>query len=81
MATTDLDIDENWVEIATGPCLIEAQEGVALLHFGQAAPAADSNAYHKLGAGWLRSFDYGGTEKVFVRSSARGGSIVYTAAA
>lgn len=75
--TTYVDLTEVWQEVASGPCLIETKHGNALVHFGDAAPDADSKAYHNAPE-HAPGLSYGGTKKAFARRSKLETAIVVT---
>lgn len=78
MATTILDLDANWQEIATTPNLSERREGSVRLHYGPAAPATDTDAFHVLGDETGSSLSYGGAEKTYARAHGSAARLVVT---
>lgn len=77
MATQEIALTRAWLEIGQGPMLIETKQmNYAQLHFGNAAPADDTRAFHELpGPG---GFTYGGTSKCFARAAYDTAHIVVT---
>ncbi len=76
---TDLiNLQSAWVEVSNGATLLEVDRGAALIHIGTVAPAANSQAYHRLGGDWPRSLVYSGTQKIYARAGVSGASLIVT---
>ncbi len=78
--TNHHQLTQEWQEVASGACLIEATKGAAQIHFGAQAPEADSKACHIIGGVSQPSLSYGGTLKAWARSGSIGAEIVVTGA-
>lgn len=75
MATTGYSLTETWVEVGTGPLLVETTSNFDVrLYTGSSAPQVDHDVYHYLGS--FSSFYYPGTDKVYVRAGSTSESSV-----
>ena len=73
--TRDVELSENWTEIAQGPLLVEAKVlNSALLHFGSTPPQNNTRAFHDLNG--PDSFSYGGAQKLFAKAATKDPSFV-----
>ncbi len=43
------ELTKDWQEVAAGPCQIETEKGMALIHVDDAQPAADTRAFFRVG--------------------------------
>lgn len=76
--TTLIPLADQWVNVGTGPALLEAAQGTVLLHFADTAPPPDTQAFHRLGAGWPLALTYAGTRTAYARSGAAGAALIVT---
>ena len=77
MATANISLDENYVEVLNGPGFVSRFSGTVRLHIGPTAPSTDTEDFHSLSRG-AGSVTYTGTEKVFCRAQKSAASVVVT---
>lgn len=71
-------LTQAWQELATGPMLIEVKSGAALVHFADVAPAADTDAFHRLTVAGTSYISYAGTRTLFAKGGEVEAQIVVT---
>ena len=72
-------LDENWLEVANGACMIEATEGTSYIHFGATPPPEGSKAYHKVYRPDHAVISYGGALQAWTKAGDTRAEIVVTA--
>ncbi len=76
--TKHFELDATWVEVASGPCLIEAVKRTTHVHFGESAPEIGSKAFHRLYPNHHEDLSYSGTLKAWAQAGDATSEIVVT---
>ena len=82
MATKNFTVTSaDWVEVATGACLVENRHSCyqALCTTALVKPAAGYDAFHIVSHQDIRTFNYGGTHKVWVKAKDKDLTVIVTA--
>lgn len=69
-----------YVEVCAGACVVDVHTTCknVRLHVGASLPAFDTVDYHTLSTMDLRTFSYGGAEKVYVRAASDAVDVIVT---